>query len=117
MTEQVPFVPPPEKPEATKPEAPETSQAPMVETQTPAEAEAHVSSHFKAAQAKALADPAIQDLQSKADSATGDDATAASKRYYHALYDKMREIDSSIKDRIDRIEAATLRRVEQENAQ
>jgi hypothetical protein len=115
MSEQVPFVPPAEKPEATEP--PESSQAPMVETKTPAEEESEESSHFQAAKTKAMADPHILDLQSKADSATGDDATAATKRYYRALYDKMRDIDPSIKDRIDRAEAASLRRAEQENTQ
>ena len=67
-----------------------------------------------AAKARALADPHIQDLQSAMDGATGDDAKAASRRYYKALYEKMREIDPSVKDRIDRTEAATMRRVEQE---
>jgi hypothetical protein len=112
MTEQVPFVPPPEKTEA-----PETTQTPVVETKTPAEEEAEESSRFQAAKTKALADPHIVDLQSQADSATGDDAVTAGKHYYRALYEKMREIDPSIKDRIDRTEAATLRRVEQENTQ
>jgi type VI secretion system secreted protein VgrG len=112
LSEQVPFVPPAEKPETT-----ESSQAPMVETRTPEEEEADESSHFQAAKSKAMADPHILDLQSKADSATGDDAIAASKRYYRALYEKMRDLDPGIKDRIDRTEAATLRRVEQENTQ
>ena len=88
-----------------------------METKSPAEEEAEESSHFQAAKSKALADPAIQDLQSKADSATGDDAKAAMRRYYRALYSKMRDIDPTIKDRIDRTEAATLRRAEQESTQ
>jgi TRAP-type C4-dicarboxylate transport system substrate-binding protein len=106
MTSQIPFVPPAEKPEA-----------PLVETKTPAEEEAEESSHFQAAKTKALEDQRIQELQSKADSATGDDAKAAMRRYYRALYDKMRDIDPALKDRIDRTEEATLRRVEQENTQ
>jgi len=106
LTEQVPFVPPAEK-----------QEAPMVETETPAEEEAEVSGKFQAAKTKALSDPEIMDMQSKADSVTGDDAKAATKRYYRALYDKMRDIDPTLKDRIDRTEAATLRRVDQENTQ
>ncbi len=106
MNSQVPFVPPAEKPEE-----------PVVETKTPAEEEAEETSHFVAAKAKALADERVQDLQSKADSATGDEAKAATRRYYRALYEKMREIDPTLKDRIDRTEEATLRRVEQENTQ
>jgi hypothetical protein len=110
MTSQVPFVPVPGEPPA-KPEEP------VVETKTPQEEEAEESNHFQAAKAKALQDPRIQDLQSKSDSATGDAAKAAMRRYYKALYDKMREIDPTVKDRIDRTEAATMRRVEQESPQ
>ena len=106
MTSQVPFVPPIEKP-----------VAPTVETKTPAEEEAETSAHFQAAKTKALQDPHIQDLQNAADSATGDDAKAAMRRYYKALYEKMRDIDPSISDRIDRTEAATMRRVESETPQ
>ena len=87
----------------------------MVETKTPAEEEAEETSHFQAAKTKALEDKRIQELQAKADAATGDEAKTAMKRYYRALYDKMRDIDPTLKDRIDRTEDATLRRVEQEN--
>jgi hypothetical protein len=107
MTSTVPFVPP----------STETPVAPVVETKTPQEEEADTASHFQAAKTKALQDAHLQDLQSKADSATGDDAKIAMRRYYKALYEKMREIDPSIKDRIDRTEAATMRRVETESPQ
>lgn len=103
MTSQVPFVPAPSA----------EQEAPVVQT-SPLEEEANESKHFQDAKARALADPHIQDLQSAMDGATGDDAKAASRRYYKALYEKMREIDPSVKDRIDRTEAATMRRVEQE---
>jgi len=106
MTSQVPFVPPTE-----------AQEAPVVETKSPAEQEAEESSRFQAAKAKALEDQHVMDLQAKADESTGDDARAASRRYYRALYDRMREIDPSLNDRIDRTEAATLRRVEEENTQ
>jgi hypothetical protein len=95
----------------------EKAQEPVVETKTPAEEEAEETSHFQAAKTKALQDQHVQALQSKADAATGDDAKAAMRRYYRALYEKMRDIDPTIKDRIDRTEEATLRRVEQENTQ
>ncbi len=108
MTSQVPFVPPP---------TPEKTEEPVVETKTPAEEEAEETSRFQAAKVKALEDQRIEDLQSKADAATGDEAKAAMRRYYRALYEKMREIDPTVKDRIDRTEEATLRRVEQENTQ
>jgi hypothetical protein len=105
MTSQVPFVPAPS----------EQQEAPTVETKSPLEIEAEESSHFQAAKAKALKDPHVQELQDKADAATGDDVKPASRRYYKALYEKMREIDPSVKDRIDRTEAASLRRVDDEN--
>jgi hypothetical protein len=105
MTSQVPFVP-----------GGSTDQ-PVVETKSPLEEEADQTTHFQAAKAKALQDEHVQELQAKADAATGDDAKPALRRYYKALYDKMREIDPSVKDRIDRTEAASLRRVEQEQPQ
>jgi len=103
MTSQVPFVP-----------AEEKSTGPTVETKSPVEVEAEQTSHFQAAKAKALEDKHVQELQAASDSATGDDARAASRRYYKALFEKMRQIDPSVKDRIDRTEAAALRRVEQD---
>jgi hypothetical protein len=105
MNSQVPFVP----------TTPEKQEEPTVETKSPAEEEAEETSRFQAAKIKALADPALEDLQSKADSATGDEGKAATRKYYKALYGKMRDIDPGIKERIDRTEAATLKRVESEN--
>ena len=62
---------------------------------------------------KALADPEVLKLQDKADTAGADEQKAASKAYYKALFDKMRSLDATLKDRIDRTEAANLRRIEQ----
>lgn len=107
MTSQVPFVPPPAEQAAT----------PTVETKSPVEEEADETARFQAAKAKALEDKHVQDLQAKADSATGADAKAAARRYYRELYARMREIDPTLKDRIDRTEAAMQRRVEQESPQ
>jgi len=105
ITSQVPFVP-------TEPS--QQPVAPIVETKSPVEEEAEVTARFQTAKAKAVEDSHVQDLQAKADSATGDDAKPALHRYYRALYDKMREIDPGITDRIDRTEAATMRRVDAE---
>jgi hypothetical protein len=107
MTSQVPFVP----------GGPEQPVAPLVETKSPAEEEAEETAHFQTAKTKALQDGHVQELQAKADSAIGDEAKTASRRYYKALYEKMREIDPSLKDRIDRTQAAALRRLEQESQQ
>lgn len=65
-------------------------------------------------QMKALQDKEVRSLQEKADSASGDEAQVkASRQYYKALYNKMRGLDESLKNRIDRIEAATMKRLEQ----
>jgi hypothetical protein len=88
---------------------------PVVETKSPVEIEAEETKHFQDAKLKAEEDPRVQELQSKMDTAVGDEAHAAARRYYKALYEKMREIDPTINDRIDRTEAASLRRIEQQN--
>ena len=108
MTSQVPFVP-------AGPTG--NTEEPVVETKSPIEEEAEETNHFQAAKAKALQDKQVQELQAKADNATGDEVKPALRRYYRALYDKMEEIDPKVKDRIERTEAATLRRVEQEGPQ
>jgi len=115
MTNTVPFVEPPaSESNSTPPPAPAEEQ-PAIETKSPLEEDAEESSKFRDAKAKAVDDQAVKDLEDKADSATGDDAKGAMKAYYKALYDKMREIDPSIKDRIDRTEAASMRRVDAES--
>ena len=108
MTSTIPFVPPP---------APEKPVAPVVEIKTPQEEEAEITNHFEAAKTQALQDQQVLKLQRDADAASGSNAKAVIRKYYHALYDKMREIDPGIKDRIDRTEAATMRRVDSETPQ
>lgn len=71
---------------------------------------------YREVRTKALEDPAILKLQQTADTAAqGNPQKTASKAYYKALFQKMRALDPSLKERIDRMEAATLRRVESEN--
>ena len=104
MNEQVPFVPTPETP------ATQATQVPSANAI--AAQEAREKSLYRQVHAKALEDPNVLSLQDKADTAIGEDEQkAASKIYYKALFDKMREIEPSLKDRIDRTEAATLRRL------
>lgn len=70
------------------------------------------SAHFRDLRARALADKRVQELQSKSDNAPeGDEQRKAAEEYYHALFNKMRQLDPSFKDRLDRTEAATLRRL------
>ena len=67
---------------------------------------------FRDVKAKALADPHVKELQEKSDNAAeGDEQQKASREYYRALFNKMRRLDPSLKERIDRTEAATLRRL------
>ena len=55
----------------------------------------------------------MQKLKEKADGAVSDDeARKAQRAYNKALFNKMRSIDSSIKDRADRIEAAIMKRLD-----
>ena len=73
--------------------------------------------HFQEVKAKALEDKSIQALQDKADNATSDDEhRKASKDYYKALYGKMRKIDPSLKEHINGVENARMKRFEQPGA-
>lgn len=59
-----------------------------------------------------MSDPQISELKEKLDSASSDDEQReVSKEYYRALFNKMRKLDGSMKDRINRMEAATQRRL------
>jgi len=105
MNEPVPFIPTPETP-AVQAKQLQSSNATIAQ-------DAREKVRYSQVRSKALEDPTVLKLQDKADTATSDDEQkAASKQYYKALFDKMRELDSSLKDRIDRTEAATLRRLE-----
>jgi len=103
MTSEVPFVP---------------NQAPATETvETPAktltieEQEAKDKARYHEIKAKALEDSDLKALKEKADNATGDDEIPAEKAYNKALFKKLREIDPSISDYIDRMEKATMKRI------
>ena len=62
---------------------------------------------------QALQDKDILALQDKADAARDEDAQRSlTKAYYRALFDKMRSIDPSLKARIDRVEGATIKRLQ-----
>lgn len=68
---------------------------------------------YAEAKRKALEDSAIQDLKLKADTAdTEEEARKALRAYNKGLFQRMRKIDPSIKDRIDATEAVILKRLE-----
>ena len=74
--------------------------------------EAKEKAQYRAVRTKALEDKQIQELREQMDAAVGDEQRQrATRRYYSALFDKMREIDPSLKARINRMEAAAKRRM------
>ncbi len=59
-----------------------------------------------------MEDPEVQALKQKADEAvTDDEANKAQRAYNKALFAKMRKLDPLIKERIDRMEAAMMKRL------
>jgi hypothetical protein len=73
---------------------------------------------YDQAKAKAKADPEVKALKAKADQAT-DDATAraTSEAYNRTLFRKMKQLDRSISDRADLVEAAILRKIHESSLQ
>jgi hypothetical protein len=74
--------------------------------------EAEERAKFAEAKTKALESTALQDLKLKADTATDEDEARRSLRAYNkALFLRMRQIDPSIRERIDATEAFILKRL------
>jgi len=85
-------------------------------TEPPADADPETKEKFRFDQAKARAgeDPEVQELKAKADAAVSDDeARSAQRAYNKALFGKMRKIDGSLEERINQIEAAILKRLDE----
>ena len=77
-----------------------------------AEAEAAEKQKYDQAKAKAVADPKVQELRGKADlAATEDESRKALRAYNKAMFKRMKEIDPSIKEHVDRMEAAVMSRL------
>jgi hypothetical protein len=86
---------------------------PAAKTTGTHENEANERTLYRDTRARALKDKHVFALQSKADSASDPDAQIkATRDYYKALYERMRQINPSMKDRIDRTERAALRRLD-----
>jgi len=82
---------------------------PPVEGQDP---ETQLREKYEAAKVKAAEDPEVKKMKEKADAApTEEDARKALRDYNKALFKRMREIDPSIKERVDRMETAVLNRL------
>ncbi|MDQ3621651.1 MAG: hypothetical protein M3463_04065, partial [Verrucomicrobiota bacterium] len=67
---------------------------------------------YEEARTKALEDAELQTLKQKADNAPSEDeARTAMRTFNKALFSRMRQIDPSIKERIDAMEAGVLKRL------
>ena len=79
----------------------------------PVDPETAERNRFDHAKARALEDPAVQELKAKADSAvTDEEGKKALRAYNKALFNKMRKIDDGLKDRIDIMESVILKHLE-----
>ena len=77
-----------------------------------ADAEIVEKQKYDQAKAKAVADPKVQELRGKADLAPSEDESRKALREYNkAMFRRMKEIDPSIKDHINRMEAAVMSRL------
>ena len=77
-----------------------------------ADAEAAEKQKYEQAKAKATADPKVQELRSKADLSPSEEESRKALRVYNkAVFKRMKEIDPSIKDHVDRMEAAVMSRL------
>ncbi len=105
------------KPAATPKPAPrKTASKPAASTTTPPQDTTHLEEldrqKYDAAKTKAAEDPEIKALKQKADEAvTDDEANKAQRAYNKALFAKMRKLDPLIKERIDKMEAAMMKRL------
>ena len=77
-----------------------------------ADAEVVEKQKYDQAKAKAVADPKIQELRGKADLAASEEESRKALRDYNkAMFKRMKEIDPSIKDHLDSMEAAVMSRL------
>ena len=98
MTEPIPFIP--------------TEPAPK-KTVRPEPNEAAERAKFNEVKTKAAVDKHLQALKQKMDAATADgDIKQTAREYYKALFTKMRKMDPSIKDHVDRMETAVMKRID-----
>lgn len=70
---------------------------------------------YDQAKARAAEDASVQELKRKADEASNEEeGRKASRAYNKALFNKMRRLDGSLKERIDLMEAAMMKRLGEE---
>ena len=91
----------------------ETAMTSTIVPLEPTEAEIEEKKRYRELKAKATEEPEVKAAREKVEGApAGEDRKQALRDYYQTLCGKMREMDPSLKERIDRMEAAYLRRVE-----
>lgn len=96
----------------TKPAATASKTSPPPPPGNPTDPEELDKFKYDTAKAKAMEDPEVQALKQKADEAVSDEeANKAQRAYNKALFAKMRKLDPLIKERIDRMEAAMMKRL------
>ena len=101
MTSEVPFVP------AATPAVVPTGKPLSIEEQ-----EAKDRARYHEIKAQVLQDPEVKALKEKADNAGTDaEQRAAEKTFDKALFKKMRTLDPSISEYIDRVEKATMKQI------
>ena len=77
-----------------------------------ADAEVVEKQKYDQAKSKAVADPKLQELRGKADLAPSEEESRKALRVYNkAMFKRMKEIDPSISDHVDRMEAAVMKRL------
>ena len=105
------------KPPTPKPPTPKTGKTAQRAQDFPpstdnADAEVVEKQKYEQAKAKAVADPKLQELRGKADLAANEDESRKALRVYNkAMFKRMKEIDPSIKDHVERMEAAVMSRL------
>ena len=84
----------------------------MAKAQAGGDQEAIEKAKYDEVKSRAAADPQIAELQSKADTATSEeDGRKALRTYNKALFQKMRTLEPGLDARIDRMESAVLKRI------
>ncbi len=101
----------------TTPKPPKTKGSGKVAQDMPpttdnADAEVLEKQKYDQAKAKAATDPKVQELRGKADLAGSEEESRKALRSYNkAMFQRMKEIDPSIKDHISRMESAVMSRL------
>lgn len=107
---------PPTGKKTRKGKVPAIAAAPSVGGAAPGagDAEAKEQARFDEVKAKAAADPEVVELKTKADAAVFDEEGKNAQRAYNkALFHQMRKLDGGLEERVNAMEAAILKRLDE----